>query len=66
VRMTQFVLVLRHVEDLLPAANAAVEDRSKKGEGHYTRSLTGSCKMIQHRKRRGWEQDGTDTAGECD
>ncbi len=64
--MTQFVLVLRHVEDLLPAANAAVEDSSKKGEGHYTRSLTGSCKRIQRRKRRGWEQDSADTVEEHD
>jgi hypothetical protein len=65
VRRTQFVLVLRPVEDLRPAAIVTVEDSSKKGEGHYTRSMTGSCKRIQDRKRRGWEQD-TDTAEGCD
>ncbi len=64
-RRTQFVLVLRPVEDLRPAANVTVEDSSKKGEGHYTRSMTDSCKMIQRRKRRGWEQD-TDTVGGLD
>ncbi len=52
-RRTQFVLVLRHVEDLLPAANVAVEDSSKKGEGHDTRSMADSCKRIPRRKRRG-------------
>ncbi len=64
-RRTQFVLVLHPVEDLLPAANVTVEDSSKKGEGHYTRSMADSCKRIQRRKGRGWEQD-TDTAEGCD
>ncbi len=62
-RRTQFVLVLHSVEDLRPAAIVTVEDSSKKVEG--PRSIADSCKRIQHRKRRGWEQN-TDTAGECD